>query len=127
MIEQYIILAISVLLIAVFLFIGHKLIGSGKPKFSGSYLLVAIITAILIIAVIIAAAAVVGFLSTLLPGLGGIVPILGFVLASYIVKIFLVKEQFEKSMWITMIAYALVYITNAVSAYLGFGQIISYI
>ncbi len=127
MFDQIIIIAISILLIAIFLFIGDKLLGSGKPQLTAGYFLLAVITALLVIIVIIAAGAAVGFLATFLPGIGGIVPILGFVLATYIVKMVLVKEEFQRSMWITMIAYALVYITNAVAVYIGFQPIIQYI
>jgi hypothetical protein len=121
-------LIITVLLIAIFLFVGDKLLGTKEGKLDGSYFLKALLTAVVIILLIIAAGAVIGFLSQFIPGIGPIVTILGFILATYAVKMLLMKHGvLDKAIWVTFIAYLLVYIVNGIAVQLGQQPIILFI
>lgn len=108
---------ISIILIALFLFVGDKIFGTKKIQLTAGYFIQALITAAVIILAVIVAGAVGGFIGTLLPGAEGIVSILGFVLATYAAKIILLSgETYERSTWIVVTAYLLIFIANGLAA-----------
>lgn len=126
--EQIALLILSVVLMAIFLFVGDKVFGTRKVRLDSGYFLKAVLTAILIILLIIAAGAVAGFIGSIIPGVTGIVTVLGFVLASYVVRGILLKHAtFERSAWVTLVAYLLVYIANGISQLLIEQPLVQYI
>ena len=107
-------LIITVLLLALCLFIGDKLLGNRGVHFTKSYYLNAIITAIVIVLIIIAASAVVGYINVL--GIGQILPILSFVLAVYAIKSLLMKgATYERSTWVGLITWTMAYVINYIA------------
>ncbi len=112
--EDIVFLIITVLLLAIFLFIGDKLFGNRKIELSISYYLNALVTAIVIIALIIGISAVISAIDVL--GIGQIVPILAFVAACYAIKgILMTGATYERSVWVGVIAWLLVYVCNYIS------------
>ena len=128
MLEEILLLVITVLLISLSLFIADKLIGDKPDSIGGGYLLKAIFTAIIIIVLIIGTTAVLGVLSNILPALAQIAPILAFVMGAYAVKFFLLKESsFEKAVWVTLTTWLMIYIIDFVSATLGGPDLVQFI
>ena len=110
---QIVLLIITVLLLALFLFVGDKLVGNKNVHLTSGYYINALITAAIIIVVIIATGIVVGFVDFF--GIGQILPILAFILATFVTKMFLVKGNYERAMWVTLIAWILVYVVEYVA------------
>ncbi len=110
---QIVLLLITVLLLALFLFVGDKLVGNKNVHLTSGYYINALITAALIIVVIIGAGIVVGLVDFF--GIGQILPILAFILATFVTKMFLVKGNYERAMWVTLIAWLLVYVVEYVA------------
>ncbi|MHA2502406.1 MAG: hypothetical protein ACXAE3_06045 [Candidatus Kariarchaeaceae archaeon] len=128
MIDQILILVITVLLISLSLFFADKLIGDKPDSLGGGYFVKAVITSIVIIVLIIGTSAVVGVLASILPPLGQIAPILAFVMGAYAVKYFLLKQSsFEKSVWVALITWVIIYIIDYVSALLGGPDLVQFI
>ncbi|MCY3413467.1 MAG: hypothetical protein INQ03_17635 [Candidatus Heimdallarchaeota archaeon] len=112
--EDVIILIVAVILLAIALFVGDKIFGNRKVEFTGSYFIKALLTAVVIMVIIIGVSAVVGRINIL--GIGQIVPILSFVLGVYAIKIILmVGATYERSTWVGVIAWLVVYIINYIS------------
>lgn len=110
---QIVLLIITVLLLALFLFVGDKLIGNKNVHLTSGYYINALITAAIIIVVIIVAGILVDFIDFF--GIGQILPILAFIFATFITKMFLVKGDFQRAMWVTLIAWILVYVVEYVA------------
>lgn len=112
--ETLLIIIVTVLLLALCLFVGDKLLGNRGVQLTKGYYLTAIITAIVIVIIIIAASAVVGFIDIL--GIGQIIPILSFALAVYAIKALLMKgATYERSTWVGIITWTLAYVINFIS------------
>ncbi len=120
-----ILLVITVLLIALFLFVGDKLVGSKNVKLTSSYYLRALITAIVIILLIIGVSAVIGAVNVL--GIGNIIPILAFVVSCYAIKMLLMSStSYERSVWVGIITWILIYIVDYIFGLFGL-DLIQYI
>ena len=105
------IFVISILLLAIILFLADKLIGDKPDKLTGGYLLKAILTALVIIVVIIGVSYVVSQVDIL--GIGRITTILAFVLSCYVIKFLLLNRSgFETAVWVGVITWLFVYILN---------------
>lgn len=112
--ETLLIIIVTVLLLALCLFVGDKLLGNRGVQLTKGYYLNAIITAIVIVIIIIAASAVVGFIDIL--GIGQIIPILSFVLAVYAIKALLMKgATYERSTWVGIITWTMAYVINYIA------------
>lgn len=122
--EQILILVIGVLLLALFLFIGDKLLGNRPVKLTSSYYITAMITAAVIFGIIIGVGAAVGELdSSTQVGIGNIVTILSFVISCYAIKIILMdKATYERSVWVGVIAWTLVYIADYIAREISDGD-----
>ncbi len=127
MLEQYILLAITLILLALFLFVGEKVFGNRTVRLTGGYFLTALVVAIVIVILIIVAGAVAGFLGSLIPGAGAIAQILGFVLSAYAVKSILMKSAtYERAVWVTLVAFFFIYIVEGITTTLFDVSIIVY-
>ncbi len=120
MLEQYVLLALTLVVLAIALFLGEKSFGNRSVEFSGSYFLKALIVAVVILALMIASFAVAGFIGQFLPGATGIGPILGFVLSSYAVKSLLMRDaSYERGVWVTLVAFFIIYVVEGIAAIFG--------
>lgn len=110
----FLIFTISVLLIALCLYIADKLVGTKPYKLTSGYYIKAIITAIIIIVLIIAVGVVLGYVGIL--GIDRIATILAFVLSCYAIKILLMDtNDYEKAVWVGVITWILIYVINYLS------------
>lgn len=116
MIEQYVLLALTLIFLSIALFLGEKIFGNRTVNFSGSYFLKALFVSFVILILMIASFAVAGFIGTYLPGASGIGSILGFVLAAYAVKTLLMKAAtYERSVWVTLFAFLVIYVIEGIA------------
>lgn len=123
--EEILLLVLAVIVLALCLILADKIIGE-KQDFSGGLFLQAVLTAIIIIVLIIAVGVVVGLVDIL--GIGQIAPILAFVGGCYAIKMLFLKDSsFEKSVWLGVITWVLVYIINYIGNELGAGSIVNFI
>ncbi|RMG27347.1 MAG: hypothetical protein D6732_20215 [Methanobacteriota archaeon] len=125
MLDQYILLALTLVILAIALFLGEKFFGTRSVELTGSYFLKALIVAFVILALMIASFAVAGFIGSFLPGASGIGSILGFVLSSYAVKSLLMRDaSFERGVWVTLIAFFIIYVVEGIATIFGTSIII---
>ncbi len=116
--EDVILFTISALLLALALFVGDKVFGDRNVKLTKSYYINAVITAVVILVLIIGVSAVAGMLSIL--GIGQIIPILTFVVSVYVIKALLMRGgTYERSTWVGIIAWVMVYIMNYIGEIIG--------
>ena len=108
-IEQILILVVAVLLLALFLFFGDKILGNNPVKLTGGYFVKAMITAVVIFGLIIGVSAIINAIGIL--GIGRILTILTFVISIYAIqKILMDNATYERATWVGVIAWTLVYI-----------------
>ncbi len=124
--DEILFLVITVLLLALFLYVGDKLFGNRRIELTSAYYLNAVVTAIVVIALIIGINAVISEVDIL--GVGQIAPILAFVLGCYAINWLLMKNAtYERSVWVGVIAWLLVYVANYISNELFETEIVDYI
>ena len=116
--EEIIFLVITVLLLALCLFVGDKLFGNGEVHLTSGYYISACITAIVIIVIIIVVGVVVGLIDIL--GIGNISTIASFVGSVYVIKALLMKgATFERSTWVGIFTWIMVYVINYLGGLFG--------
>ncbi len=127
--EQILILVIAVLLLALFLFFGDKILGNKPVKLTSGYFIKAIITAVVIFALIIGVSAIFGEIdSTIQLGIGRILTILTFVISVYAIKIILMDDAtYERAVWVGVIAWTMVYVADYIAQEIGNQELIPYI
>ncbi|MHA2031927.1 MAG: hypothetical protein ACW99A_14410 [Candidatus Kariarchaeaceae archaeon] len=119
--NQVLILLIGVLLLALFLFIGDKLLGNKPVKLTTSYYIKAMITAAVIFALIIGVSAIVNEIDIL--GIGRILTILTFVISCYAIqKLLMDSATYERSVWVGVIAWTLVYVADYLAREISDGE-----
>ncbi|MHA2249089.1 MAG: hypothetical protein ACXAD7_01945 [Candidatus Kariarchaeaceae archaeon] len=124
--EEIIFLVITVLLLAIFLYIGDKIFGNRRVELTSGYYINAIITAIVIIVLIIGISAVIAEVDIL--GIGQIAPILVFVAGCYAIRGLLMKgASYERAVWVGVIAWLCVYVCNYISDQLFDTPLVEYI
>ncbi|MCE7736009.1 MAG: hypothetical protein GPJ54_14095 [Candidatus Heimdallarchaeota archaeon] len=124
--EQILILVIAVLLLALFLFFGDKILGNKPVKLTSGYFIKAMITAVVIFALIIGVSAVISEINVL--GIGRILTILTFVISAYAIKIILMDDAtYERAVWVGVVAWTLVYIADYLAQEIGNTELIPYI
>ena len=125
-IEQILILVVAVLLLALFLFFGDKILGNNPVKLTGGYFVKAMITAVVIFGLIIGVSAIINAIGIL--GIGRILTILTFVISIYAIqKILMDNATYERATWVGVIAWTLVYIVDYIAQQFGSRELIPYI
>lgn len=124
--EQILILVIAVLLLALFLFLGDKILGNKPVRLTSAYFVKAMITAIVIFALIIGVSAIISEIDVL--GLGRILTILTFVISVYAIqKILMDDASYERAAWVGVIAWTLVYVADYIAQEIGDQELVPYI
>ncbi len=116
-----ILLIISIILVAIFLYLGTRLIIGKKDMDKGYVIRLLVIAAIIVILVALVIGAIVGVVQSLPfinEAAAGLVPVLIFVAIVYLIKYLLIPEKgevWQSSIWIAIIMLFLIYLINAIT------------
>lgn len=127
-----ILLVIAVILVALFLYIGTRLIAGKKETDTGyivRLLAVAALIVILVAVVIGTIVSVVSGIPIVSDAITSLVPVLIYLAIVYLIKFILIPEKgdvtkWTASVWIGVITLFLIYLFNAITIALGFSPII---
>ncbi|MHA1973536.1 MAG: hypothetical protein ACTSW1_11115 [Candidatus Hodarchaeales archaeon] len=118
-----ILLIISIILLAIILYLGTRLIAGKKETDTGYIIRLLLVAAIIVILVALVIGAIVGVVSSIPfvnEAAARMVPVLIFVAIVYLIKYLLIPEKGEvtkwnASIWIGVISLFLVYLFNAIT------------
>ncbi|MHA1226162.1 MAG: hypothetical protein ACTSPV_05400 [Candidatus Hodarchaeales archaeon] len=118
-----ILLIISVILLAIILYLGTRLIAGKKETDTGYIIRLLLVSTIIVILVALVIGAVVGVVASIPfvnEAVARLVPVLIFVAIVYLIKYLLIPEKGEvtkwnASIWIAVISLFLVYLFNAIT------------
>lgn len=127
-----ILLIIAIILVAIILYIGTRLIAGKKETETGYIIRLLLVAAIIVILVAIVIGAIVGAVSgvpIVADAAGQLVPVLIYLAIVFLIKYILIPEKDEvtkwsASIWIGVITLFLIYLFNALTITLEFGSII---
>ena len=128
-----ILLIISVILVAIVLYISTRLIAGKKETDTGyiiRLLLIAVIVVLLVALVIGAIVGAVASIPLIATAAAQLVPVLIYLAIVYLIKYLLIPEKayhtnWNASIWIAVITLFLIYLINALAIALGFPPLIS--
>ena len=110
--KDLILLIVASHLLLLFLFLADKLIGNKPAQITVSYYLRAFLTSLAVLVILVGTAWLVNTID--FAAFRRLAPILSFVGACYVVKVILVGAPFEKSLWVTLAAWLLMYIADSI-------------
>ncbi|NHJ00939.1 MAG: hypothetical protein EAX86_02305 [Candidatus Heimdallarchaeota archaeon] len=118
-----ILLIIAIILVAIFLWIGTRLIAGKKDTDTSYVLILLVVAAIIVILVALVIGALVGVLSPIPfvnEAAARLVPILVYLAIVYLIDYLIVPERnnLNSSIWIGVITIFLIYLFNAIIGYL---------
>ncbi len=128
-----ILLIISIVLVAIVLYIGTRLIAGKKETDTGYIIRLLLIAVIVVILVAIVIGAIVGAVSSIpfvATAAAQLVPVLIYLAIVYLIKYLLIPEKVDStkwnaSIWIAVITLFLIYLINAIAIALTFPPLIT--
>jgi hypothetical protein len=128
-----ILLIISVILVAIVLYIGARLIAGKKETDSGYIIRLLLIAVIIVLLVALVIGAIVGAVSPIpfiATAAAQLVPVLIYLAIVYLIKYLLIPEKADStkwnaSIWIGVITLFLIYLINAIAVFLEFPPLIT--
>ncbi|MFW9778582.1 MAG: hypothetical protein ACFFE8_06975 [Candidatus Heimdallarchaeota archaeon] len=131
-ITTLILLIIAIILVAIYLYIGTRLIAGKKETDTGYIIRLLLVAAIIVILVAVVIGTIVGVVSPIpyvAEAAAGLIPVLIYLAIVYLIKFILIPEKsdvtkWSASVWIGVITLFLIYLFNAITTSLGFPNII---
>jgi len=128
-----ILLIISVVLVAIVIYISARLIAGKKETDTGYIIRLLLIAVIIVLLVAIVIGAIVGSVQSIpfiATAAAQLVPVLIFLAIVYLIKYLLIPEKADStkwnaSIWISVITLFLIYLINAIAIELGFSSLIT--